>query len=816
MKKFSKYIFTLAALALASTACVKEAEYEKGPQDVEGCYGVYFPTQEVLGSNTIDPTAPTSMTLVVARQVSENAITVPISVKGDTDVINIGEAVFEDGQSETEVTIDFSTAEVGKTYKVELSIEGDEFASKYSDKATHSWFSVLIDTFECIGTGLLRDDLITALYNVPNSEYEVEIYEYGSTPGKYYLKNAYTSKYPHNEEGDYVTEDKYFVVDASNPNKVSVPYQKLGMDWGYGEFYVTSFTDEVFKIDPSQALYGKLVDKIITFPAKSIMVSMEQKLPSFYYGNSSELFRICLPGAVLTDYTLSLKAGQSTAGNLPVMFTPGADVAKVKYAVFEGELYAAQVTKNAAAIADGTQESAEVTAEQLDANNLINITLEETGVYTLVAVTYDAEGAAQKSASVSFGYVAAEDKVPVVVSAGIGSADKYVPAGVNTDNALECWVYGKDLKSVQLGVFSAQDLDKGAQECLAQVLASKPVSAEILEEINGEGYVTVVDKLNPGTQYHLLVVASNGFETKPVISEGVYTTGDPHPVYMSFTVADLKDELMPESSEGYFGTYNYYAKTLDESGEKLTSSRDYLGQIVLSDSDYPDSEPDEDGIKSEYVTVNGLVPFAEIFGLKENTTFEYYDGLLYTGTAGGSYGQDTKYGLYTYMYHMDATTGKYYNANLVGGFVEDGYLAFVNLYASQGLNITALALVAFGDAELTDYQGEFDIFNDILLVKPEKDDSGLAPKPETSSFKLNLVRKALAKGPTNLVETPSGNFRTIVDQVRNLPNVCGQFTGIQGERDAKAVSFSSEFSSEKVQNFSKNDPFTKVANISLR
>jgi hypothetical protein len=285
---------------------------------------------------------------------------------------------------------------------------------------------------------------------------------------------------------------------------------------------------------------------------------------------------------------------------------------------------------------------------------------------------------------------------------------------------------------------------------------------------------------------------------------------------MSFTVADFKDELIPESSEGYFGTYNYYAKTLDESGEKLTSSRDYLGQIVLSDSDYPDSEPDEDGIKSEYVTVNGLVPFAETFGLKENTTFEYYDGLLYTGTAGGSYGQDTKYGLYTYMYHMDATAGKYYDANLVGGFVEDGYLAFVNLYASQGLNITALALVAFGDAELTDYQGEFDIFNDILLVKPDKDDSGLAPKPETSSFKLNLVRKALAKGPTNLVETPSGNFGTIVDQVRNLPNVCGQFTGIQGERDAKAVSFSSEFSSEKVQKPSKNDPYAKVANISLR
>ena len=813
MKKFSKYIFALAALALASTACVKEAEYEKGPQDVEGCYGVYFPTQEVLGSNTIDPTAPTSMTLVVARQVSENAITVPISVKGDTDVINIGEAVFEDGQSETEVTIDFSTAEVGTTYKVELSIEGDEFASKYSDKATHSWFSVLIDTFECIGTGLLRDDLITALYNAPNAEYEVEIYEYGSTPGKYYLKNAYTSKYPHNEEGDYVTEDKYFVVDASNPNKVSVPYQKLGMDWGYGEFYVTSFTDEVFNIDPSQALYGKLVDKIITFPEKSIMVSMEQKLPSFYYGNGSGLFRICLPGAVLTDYTLKLKAGQSNKGVLPIMFTPGVDVAKVKYAVFEGELYAAGVEKNAAAIADGTQQSVEVTAEQLDANNIINITLEETGVYTLVAVTYDAEGAAQKSASVSFGYVAAEDKVPVVVSAGIGSADKYVPSGVNTDTALECWIYGKDLQSVQMGVFSAIDLGKDAQACLAQVQASKPVSAEILEKINGEGYVSVVNKLNPGTEYCLIVVASNGFETKAVLSDGAYTTGDPHPVYMSFTMDDLSDELIPESSADYFGTYNYYARTFNEDGDAILDTRSYLGQVTISDSETPDSAPDEYGIVTEYMTVSGIVPYAASVGLDDTFEVEYYDGVVYAGNATLT-GQPMGY--YTALYTGDEN-GKLYNAYLLGGFVEEGYLAFVNMYADQGVNISGYFLAAFEDAAYTKYAGPFDAFLDILLVDPAKDDSGLAPKPTApSTAQLKQISNTLKQGPTNYVETPRGNFRSIIDKAKQTPVLRGQFTNIEGERDAKAVSFSSEFSSENVKMFSKNDPFSNDANISLR
>jgi hypothetical protein len=689
MKKFSKYIFALAALALASTACVKEAEYEKGPQDVEGCYGVYFPTQEVLGSNTIDPTAPTSLTLVVARQVSEKAITVPISVKGDTDVINIGEAVFEDGQSETEVTIDFSTAEVGTTYKVELSIEGDEFASKYNDNATHAWFSVLIDTFECIGTGFLRDDLITALYSAPNAEYEVEIYEYGSTPGKYYLKNAYTSKYPYNEEGDYVTEDKYFVVDASNPNKVSVPYQKLGMDWGSGDFYVTSFTDEVFNIDPSQALYGKLVDKIITFPEKSIMVSMEQKLPSFYYGNGSGLFRICLPGAVPVDYSFYVETDYSVEGVTPLSFELGVDIETVKYVVAAGKIGLSAVNELLAGIKDGTAENVQtLTGDQLtlDEENAVKyatvgLTCPQTGEYTVVAVGFDAEGTAQASETIVFDYVAAsDDSYAVNYTVEVSDTPARYAEQYNAMNSFEFLIYGgNQLTDLKLGVYATADVDKyGLDAVVADLRTGDSVSAETLALVNSlVGYNDLITGLKDDTSYTLVVWGTNGKQTK-VFTE-IYVT-EPNPeVFKSLGMCSYTDDIVCTTFGLSTVTYEVEIQESVDNPGKYRLVNPY-GEI------YPYNEPgDWDADNTYYLTIDATDPdYVNLvqsdlgidWGYGPMTALSFADYLIDAGEAtkeqmkaAGYYGKLVD-GVITFNVNTLglAMGGKLYYANMLGEF----------------------------------------------------------------------------------------------------------------------------------------------------
>lgn len=842
MKKFSKYIFTLAALAFATTACVQEDVYQKGAADVEGCYGVYFPTQEASGSHTYDPSQATEAEFTVVRLNSEGDITVPVKyTESHPGIFQVGELVFADGQTESTLKVTFPDSENGVDYKLSLSIEDPQYASRYNDGATNLDFSVLRvewkyflnpqtnkpanftftqNWWDEVHTGKVK---YYEVNGVRTCVTETDPYQYSDGTGYGFFGTAaaqgegemsftwYTGcKLDEEETKDAVYLPVTFMYEDTSAGPIST------YDW-YSYWTIWN---------PQAALAG------MDFP--TFAKKYNSSYPVSYYNNgtfsmfvhiagniangmaaSIDDYDIILEaeGFVRTDYTLSLAAGQSKNGALPVQFTTGADVAKVKYAVFEGELYAAGIAKNAAAIADGSVESVTVTAEELATSNVVNVSLANTGVYTLVAVTYDAADAAQQSASVSFCYVAADDAVPVVVTAGMGSADKYVPAGVNTDTALEYWVYGQDLTAVQMGVFSAQDLAKGTQACLQQVQASKPVSAEILEAINGEGYVSVVNKLNPGTEYYLIVVANNGYETEAIISNGAYTTGDPHPVYMNFTSADFSEELVPAASEGYFGKYNLYAKVaIDEKGNK-SDTRVYCGQVEIADSKQADIPADDYGLVTEYVTVTGLFPALVKMGAESDAAeFEYYGGCLY----------NIEQPLPSFSYNgmtvdvvLHGYDGEYfYNSSsymIFGAFVKEGYLAFVNTSNSPGVGLQAIGYVG-GQAALS--VGEYE---NMLLVNPAKDDSGLAPKPTApSTAQLKQISNTLKQGPTNYVETPRGNIRSIIDQARQTPVIRGEFTTIKGERDAKAVSFEAEFSSEKVQKPSKNDPFAKVANISLR
>ena len=848
MKKFSKYIFTIAALALASTACVKEAEYEKGPQDVEGCYGVYFPTQEASGAHTYNPTMPTEVEFTAVRTNSEGDITVPVKYKESHEgIFQLGELVFADGQTESKLKVTFPNSEMGEKYSLQLSIEDPQYASRYLDGDTYLDFSVMRVEYKYI---LNPQTNQPAKFTFTQTWWE----EVHTGKVKYYEVNGVRTC---TTETDPVTYDDGTVGYGFWGNAEKEGDGELNFTWYTNVQVDEEKTLDAVLLEPSLVLVHPELAEVycwdwfswwtiavpqaalagIDFPTFAAKFNSTYPVSTYNnglftfntahyrnketYGWAGQNADILLEaeGYTRTDYSLSLKAGQSENGKLPVTFTTGSDVVKVKYAIFEGSLYEAQVAKNALAIVDGTVSSQELTAEQLEASNVAEVSLEATGVYTMVAVSYDAKGDAQKTASVGFSYVAADDEVPVVVTVGLGSAQKYVPEGVDTDYALEYWIYGSDLEYVKFGVFSALDLSKGIETCIATVASSDPVKAETLAAINDGGFVSVVDGLNPGTEYCLLAIASNGYATEFFLSDGFYTTGDPHPVYMNFTMADLKDELIPESSEGYFGTYNYYAKNTDDEGN-LISTRAYLGQVTISDSSEPDLPADSYGIVTEYVDIRGLFPVVTLLGGETDAiTFEYYDGVLYNLVAPLSPVtlQGTTFYPLPVLQDADGSFYKKGDYGLVGGYVKEGYLAFVNGVASQGIDMRGFQILIYPDQTYTSPVSYLDLYHDVLLITPEKDDSGLAPEEDApSASQLKQISNTLKQGPTNYVETPRGNIRSIIDKARQTPVLRGQFTGIQGERDAKAVSFSSEFSSEKVQKPSKNDPYAKVANISLR
>lgn len=798
--KMNKIIFTLmAAFSLLAVSCqTEEPAYVPGEPDLENCHGVYFPSQEAAGSHAIDPSAPKSVEVVVKRLTEDGDITVPVVVEASAEgIFQVSELKFVDGQTESSVTVTFDKAEAGVNYVLNLSITDPAYASVYSQYPTYFTYEVIIERYDLLGTATYREDIITALFTLNGvPEWQCEVYTKETNPGVYYFKNLYTSMCPLNKPGEYVEEDVYFTVDASDPSKVYIPAQPLGWDWGYGMAWAGSLCPEA-GFNVAEGAYGTLIDGVIEFPVQGIVFAMEgHNNMTFYYGNGSGLARFLLPGAVLVDYSLAIHSALSENGVLPVRFTFGTDIAKVKYAIYSGTLNNADITEKAKAIAKGDETNvAEIDQPSALEDGTIpvvweGITLDATGEYTIVAVGYDASGVVQVQESHNINYVAAGDAVPVNVTAGLGSAEKYAPFGISTETAVEFYIYGEDLVDLKFGCYTVMDM-ADTQAVANDVMNTPSISSTNLEAVNNGVYSDVIDKLTPGTEHYLVVWATNGYEQTIIVSDPWTTDGDPLPVYASYSIADVKDELCPASSDGFFGTYNYYGVDLFKEGASL---REYLGQVTISDSELPDSEADENGNKSEYVDVQGIFGYeGGYFGFDDTMTMEYYGGVLYTTK---TYYPKSESGHYPAVLPYVGASGSLANPMnyaMIAGFVAEGYLAFVDNNSPYGF--TGLFLGMFGDEAYSSYAGHGGGYNDILLINPANDDNGLAPAPSQSarlsSRDLEIVNKNFQL-IDNYVETERGRMHSAIDKMNaNKVNSVGTMAGLTGMWESSSVEFTS-------------------------
>ena len=95
MKNIFKYILAAAAVSFSATACVQEEAHTPGEPEVDGCYGVYFPTQDASGAHTYDPSMTPEVVFKAVRRVPEGTISVPLVVSASEEgVFQVGELVF--------------------------------------------------------------------------------------------------------------------------------------------------------------------------------------------------------------------------------------------------------------------------------------------------------------------------------------------------------------------------------------------------------------------------------------------------------------------------------------------------------------------------------------------------------------------------------------------------------------------------------------------------------------------------------------------------------------------------------------------------
>ena len=319
--KLNKYLLGLAVVVMGTfSACNTDVEGEYYRSDFNN---VSFDVASASVSVANDVSSATVPVRII-RANTANAYTAHYTASASADGIftddKNGTVEFAPGQEAAIINVSANNLEkeVGYTYTMTLSdadiATADTITNTQKKKIT---VSVLREgDWNSIGKCLYRDNVIAGFFTAAVTEYPVEVLESAFNPGLYRLKNPYGEIYPYNEDGDWDASKNYYVeIDATDPNFVWVKPSELGVDWGYGMMSISSMVayymengytlDELKSTQPQ--FFGSVVNGVLTMPAKSILFSMaDYNDGGLYQVNADGMFRLLLPGAVVTDYSAAL------------------------------------------------------------------------------------------------------------------------------------------------------------------------------------------------------------------------------------------------------------------------------------------------------------------------------------------------------------------------------------------------------------------------------------------------------------------------------------------------------------------------------
>lgn len=813
MNKLRYMILAFAAvLSLAAISCSPKSEYTPGKQDVEDCFGVYFPSQEA-GSKTIslEPGDPHRVKITVAREVSDvdYDINVPYELTGDTDVFEVeGDGiVFEGGAATTTFWMNFSDAEVGKKYNCTLEVTDPQYVSNYRTKANYITLNVTIVRWEEIGMATYIDYMFTNNQTGQPLTVQTKVYMNSDDNTVYRVNDPYSEFMSQAGAGSNTPAPEYFEFKIlkrgqeftafDGAETVTIPVDDLV----HYEPIFTAFADpqygDAYYYHPS-LLNG--YDDPLTWYDNRVMSWLDgaktkpgvvQLAPSLYFPNAGGYapeicINIVFPGAKLTDYSMKVEPGLSKDGEVPVSLVLGADVAKVKYAVFSGELDAVKITEKVSGITAGTIES-----KTVNASGDYKITdLKETGMYTIVAVGYDSKGEQVNNTSATFGFLKDGDENPVKISCGLIVSDKYAPAGYTAENSVEFYIFGTNIKKAAYGLYRKKDFEEKYESVISDLKNIEMTESE-LEAVNGEGLSDVFIRLNSGMEYVLVVYASNGYEETVVHAEAKLA-GELNPLQMAY---DL-DMLAPaESKADFCKEWAFWCGTPDSNG------RYPVGPVTVSDAGKESvTVENEDGTKEEmeveFLNVKGFwKPVVDEGYLKDDTMkWQYYGGAIVPlHDRIGSFSQGSSTYELVMLSFFTSGNGGLADGAVCGAFTEDGNIAFVDMETG---NYDAYGDYWFTSLGVFDQKGgyisDMIAYDDMMFVAPENVPSTSSKSSSTAAM-LNDVKVNFQKN-YNYVEYKRHQLYKAIDSVFGQKTIksFGQRAGLDIEMDNAQVDCSLE------------------------
>lgn len=141
-----------------------------------------------------------------------------------------------------------------------------------------------------MGKGTFTDAL-GELYGVTSETYQVDVERHKTTEGLYRIVNPYTTPaWKYSEDNAHSTEHNHYLkIDATNPEKVIVPFSVVGFD-AAGCDYLQSYN--LMVSTPDAKRYGTLRSGVVTLPANSVVDMTAGSLDPYIIEGS---FKLVLP-----------------------------------------------------------------------------------------------------------------------------------------------------------------------------------------------------------------------------------------------------------------------------------------------------------------------------------------------------------------------------------------------------------------------------------------------------------------------------------------------------------------------------------------
>ena len=840
MKRYLRYIL-IAAMAFGFAAC-QEEEWTPGERDYIDCQGLFFP-QEQAKDYVLAPAEASSLTFTVERTNADDDAEVPFElVSSEEGFFTMDEEVieFEEDQKKASFKVYISDEfEPGKKYTCSIKVTDPLYVSQYALSSSELTFSVTVVEWTRVKgangseVGLWRDDFFTSFGLMlgaelakPYLEKEVAVYERADMPGYYKVDDIYTASYLSQiYAGDESFAEQLaqycpvqpIYINATNPDKVWIDAQFAFHDpfMNYGAAYICSDVEEVFDSGYAKS-YGVLKNGVIEFKIKN---SLMIYLPSAgtAYANNSGKTRLILPGHRGYDYSVALDFSPAEAGVMPVEFTLGPDVAKVKYQVFEGHLNDVEMVAKLEEVKTG-QNVKEVTA-----SGVYDFTASKSAFYTMIACSYDAAGNYQEYDYIRFGYDTASDPKEVDINLGLIVSDKHAPVGLTSENSMEFYLYGSDIVNAGAAIFKKAQYEDFMENIQFNVMnsASYRFDKYQIDSINTVGYTGLVGGLAPGVEYSLIVYADNGYHTgfftATATTEGVFDLME-----AEFDIFDLPERLQPENHDAYLKEWQirsldpYTATKWGRADRGTVEFKDKVDVMFDADGKIT-NDPAKADYTMDYLSLEGMHPNLAAKGLKDAIDFEYYEGFIYTlmtQMEAFEYEGTPVYPTNCYLYFVpDGSLSPYLeNGAMVGGFLteEKDVIGFVSNPQTEvsmaGLSYVGMQLCYFANK---DYSGDGYLFQEDahaypMLVSPDSKYASASPA-ELSRLSVPQAAKTvsveLQKGRRNFVETESGYVKSTIDLVRSsMPyNYLQNAVSATVVRDVQAAEFTMAPSSSSVR-----------------